>query len=431
MNKLKVLIIVIVLLVLANMTVMVFLSEKGKMIENESGATLVTKKRDFTKTVTIQLMVKGGLFAENKENNGIGTLFSRVWVKSNKILETIEFYGGNISAKVSPFALEVRLSVPTSELDKVYSDFEQFLVNPEFKKDIFEREKQQHIDELKTSLDNPNLIAQNGFMALAFEGMPYAMPLEGEEKSVENIKYEDIASYYKNNMKSSYIVAVIAGNFQDDLEGKVKATLSKLEKGSPFTYNCENSFIMEDKYKEVVDTRIQQAKVYIGYNAPDAKSEDYAALKVLTDILGGGMSSRYFTEIRKNSSYAYAVGAGYPSRFCSSRFFVSMGLDYSNVDSAIKKIEEINLNLDKTITEQEIDKAKKSILGSTLMETQSNGSLAWNMAFFETVGLGANYYEKYVDILKNIKKEDLLKAAEIFKGKKAVYILKPENKAEK
>ena len=431
MNKLKVLIIVIVLLVLANMTVMVFLSEKGKMIENESGATLVTKKRDFTKTVTIQLMVKGGLFAENEENNGIGTLFSRVWVKSNKILETIEFYGGNISAKVSPFALEVRLSVPTSELDKVYSDFEQFLVNPEFKKDIFEREKQQHIDELKTSLDNPNLIAQNGFMALAFEGMPYAMPLEGEEKSVENIKYEDIASYYKNNMKSSYIVAVIAGNFQDDLEGKVKATLSKLEKGSPFTYNCENSFIMEDKYKEVVDTRIQQAKVYIGYNAPDAKSEDYAALKVLTDILGGGMSSRYFTEIRKNSSYAYAVGAGYPSRFCSSRFFVSMGLDYSNVDSAIKKIEEINLNLDKTITEQEIDKAKKSILGSTLMETQSNGNLAWNMAFFETVGLGANYYEKYVDILKNIKKEDLLKAAEIFKGKKAVYILKPENKAKK
>ncbi len=430
MSKLKILIIVIVLLVLANMTVMVFLSEKSKMIENNLGATLVTNKRDFTKTITIQLMVKGGLFAENSENNGIGTLFSRVWVKSNKILETVEFYGGNISAKVSPFALEIRLSVPSSEIEKVYTDFEQFLVNPEFKQDIFEREKYQHIDELKTSLDNPNLIAQNGFMALAFAGMPYAMPLEGVENTVENIKYEDIKAYYKDNMKSSYIVAVIAGNFKDDLENKVKVILSKLEKGSPFAYNCENSFILEDKRQEVVDTRIQQAKVYIGYNAPEAKSKDYAALKVLTDILGGGMSSRYFTEIRKNSSYAYAVGAGYPSRFCSSRFFISMGLDYKNVDSAINKIEEINLNLDKTITEQEIEKAKKSILGSTLMETQSNGSLAWNMAFFETVGLGSDYYEKYVDILKHIEKEDLLKAAEIFKGKKVVYILKPEKNME-
>ena len=138
------------------------------------------------------------------------------------------------------------------------------------------------------------------------------------------------------------------------------------------------------------------------------------------------MSSRYFTEIRKNSSYAYAVGAGYPSRYCSSRFFISMGLDYKNVESAINKIEEINFNLKDTITEQEIEKAKKSILGSSLMETQSNGSLAWTMAFFETMGLGADYYEKYVDVLKHIKKEDLIKAAEIFKGSKAVYILKPE-----
>lgn len=168
MKKLNILIIVIVLLVLANMTVMVFLSGGSKMAEN-NGAAVLTKHRDFTKTVTIQLMIKGGLFAENKENNGIGSLFSRVWVKSNKVLETVEFYGGSVSAKVSPFALEVRLSVPSDKIDKVYNDFAAFLAAPEFKEDIFEREKMQHIDELRTSLDNPNLIAQNGFMALAFK----------------------------------------------------------------------------------------------------------------------------------------------------------------------------------------------------------------------------------------------------------------------
>ena len=126
MKKLNILIIVIVLLVLANMTVMVFLSGGSKMAEN-NGAAVLTKHRDFTKTVTIQLMIKGGLFAENKENNGIGSLFSRVWVKSNKVLETVEFYGGSVSAKVSPFALEVRLSVPSDKIDKVYNDFAAFL----------------------------------------------------------------------------------------------------------------------------------------------------------------------------------------------------------------------------------------------------------------------------------------------------------------
>lgn len=178
---------------------------------------------------------------------------------------------------------------------------------------------------------------------------------------------------------------------------------------------------------EVVDNRIKQAKLYIGYTAPAANQENYEELKVLTDILGGGMSSRYFTEIRKNSSYAYAVGAGYPSRYCSSRFFVSMGLDYENIDEAVKKVEEINLNLDKTITEKEIEKAKKSMASSALMENQSNSSLAWTMAFYETVGLGADYYNKLVDLVqqKHINKESLLKASEIFKGNKVIYVLKP------
>ena len=406
MRKLKILIIVIVLLVLANMTVMVFLSGGSKMAEN-NGAVVLTKHRDFTKTVTIQLMIKGGLFAENQENNGIGSLFSRVWVKSNKVLETVEFYGGSISAKVSPFALEVRLSVPSDKIENVYNDFAAFLAAPEFKEDIFKREKMQHIDELKTSLDNPNLIAQNGI------------------ESVEKITFEDIKNYYKNNIKASYIVAVIAGKFDEGLAVSFNADIAKLDKGSPYVYDCSNAAILEERRQEVEDSRIQQAKVYVGYTAPDARSEDYAALKVLTDILGGGMSSRYFTEIRKNSSYAYAVGAGYPTRYCTSRFFVSMGLDYKNVESAINKIDEINLNLDKTITEEEIEKARKSIIGSSLMETQSNGSVAWVMAFYETMGLGADYYEKYVDTLRQINKDALLKAAEIFKTPKAVYILKP------
>lgn len=246
MKKLNILIIVIVLLVLANMTVMVFLSGGSKMAEN-NGAAVLTKHRDFTKTVTIQLMIKGGLFAENKENNGIGSLFSRVWVKSNKVLETVEFYGGSVSAKVSPFALEVRLSVPSDKIDKVYNDFAAFLAAPEFKEDIFEREKMQHIDELRTSLDNPNLIAQNGFMALAFKGSPYEMPVEGMVESVEKITFEDIKNYYKNNIKASYIVAVIAGNFDKGLEVSLNSTIAKLDKGYPYVYDCSNSAILEER----------------------------------------------------------------------------------------------------------------------------------------------------------------------------------------
>lgn len=425
MDKLKTLIIVITLLAAANLTVIIFLSGEKDMSGN--GVTLIEKKRDFTKTVTICLMIKGGVFNENERNNGIGALFSKVWVKSNKILETAEFYGGSISAKISPYALEVSLSVPTEYMNNVMDDFTRFLNNPDFSDEIFLREQALHIEELKTALDNPNLVAYNGFNALAYKGSPYALQTDGTIPSVQKLTAADIKEYYKNNIKGGYIVASVAGKYDKALTDKLRYSLSLFDKGEPFKYDCEGTEIAEERRLEEIDSRLRQSKLYIGYAAPDAASGDYAALKVLTDLLGGGMSSRYFVEIRKNSGYAYAVHAAYPSRLCESRFIVSIGLDYDNVESAIKKIDEINFNLGDTVTDEEIEKAKKSILGSSLIETQSNAALAWNRAFFETMGLGADFYEKYVDILRNIDKASLLKAAEIFKTPKVIYVLKPEN----
>lgn len=395
------------------------------MLKNE--ITLIEKPRPFTKTVSVSLFVKGGLFNETKENNGIGNLTSRILIKSNKILETSEFYGGFVNAKLTPYAFEISFSAPTESIDKMYADFESFLLNPSFDKKIFDREKALLLEELETVKDSPNAIAYNNFNELLFAGTPYALTTDGTIESVGKLTLKDVQKYYKDNFKGSMIIVAVAGNYDNAFLDKLKKSLNAIDKGNVKELKCDDGGIKKDQTKEDEDSRIQQAKLFVGYNAPAVSSPDYPALKVLTEILGGGMSSRYFTEIRKNSGYAYAVGAAYPSRLCSSRFFASVGLDYNNVDSAVKKIEDINLNLDKTLTEDEIEKAKNSILGSALMETQSNASVAWNAAFFETMGLGADYYDKYVETLKKINKKELIKAAEIFKGNKIIYTLKPKN----
>lgn len=401
----------------------------GGSIMLENGITLIEKPRPFTKTVTVALFIKGGLFNETPENNGIGALVSRVWIKSSKILETSEFYGGFISAKPTPYAFEISFSAPTESADKMYKDFEAFLLKPEFDKNIFEREKALLLEELETAKDNPNTQAYNNFNELIFEGTPYALPVEGKPETVSKLTLKDVEKYYKDNFKGASIIVAVAGKYDEAFLKKLKQSLNSIDKGKVKEFKCNDKGV-KNRTKENEDSRIQQAKLFIGYNAPAVSSSDYPALKVLTELLGGGMSSRYFTEIRKNSGYAYAVGAAYPSRLCSSRFFASAGLDYNNVESAIEKIEEINKHIGKTITAAEIEKAKNSILGSALMETQTNASVAWNAAFFETMGLGSDYYDKYVETLKKIGPAELKKAAEIFKGPKTVYVLKPK-KSEK
>lgn len=405
---------------------LIFAGDSPTMLKN--GLTLVEKPRPFTKTVTVALLIKGGLFNEKADNNGIGNLVSRVWVKSNKILETSEFYGGFVNAKLTPYAFEIAFSAPTESVDKMYKDFEDFLLNPKFDKKIFEREKALLLEELESVKDSPNTIAYNNFNELVFKGSPYALPVDGTMETVSKLTLKDVENYYKNNFKGAMIVVALAGNYDKAFQDKLKNTLNSIDKGEVKELKCDDKGMTKDAYKEDSDSRIQQAKLFVGYNAPAVTSPDYPALKVLTEILGGGMSSRYFTEIRKNSGFAYAVGAAYPSRLCSSRFFASVGLDYNNVSAAIGKIEDINKNIKSTITDEEIEKAKNSLLGSSLMETQSNSSVAWNAAFFEAMGLGADYYDKYVDILKKINKTELIKAAEIFKGPKTVYVLKPSEK---
>ncbi len=422
---------IVIFLAICNSIVFIYLNSNNSLQQIQgnnmlnNGITLVEKKRDFTGTVTVSIFIKGGLFTENKGNNGIGNLMSRVWVMSNKILETSEFYGSYISAKLTPYALEVSFSAPTEVIDKIYSDFEQFILAPEFDKQIFDREKSLMLEELVAKYNRPNNVAYDGFMAAVFDGMPYAMPTSGKKDSVENISFDDIKKYYKEQFVGANMVVSVAGKYDQSFVNNLKATLSKFDKGELLTVNCDNSTLTQSKRIEETDNKIQQAKLYIGYNAPDVSSPDYPALKVLTELLGGGMSSRYFEEIRKNSGYAYSVGAGYPSRMCSSRFFISAGLDYANVESALQKFDDINMNLESSLTDEEIERAKRGILGSALMETQTNSSVAWNMAFFETMGLGADYYDKYVETLKTIDKQKILKAAESLTKEKVIYILKP------
>lgn len=392
----------------------------------KNGIKYTELSRDFTNTVSVNILTEGGLVTENEKNSGIGSLTAIVWIKSNKILETTEFYGASINAKLTPYSFDIILSSPTDVADKLLKDFEKFLLKPKFSKDIFEKEKEIYIQGLLASQDNPNHIASENYNKLSYQGTPYAKSIYGTIETVKNITLKDIEEYYKNNMQGNRMYVSVAGNYSKDFQNKLEKIISKIPAGSSFVNDCKNTEITEDRRKEDTDSRIKQAKLFVAYTAPEASSKDYPALKVLTELLGGRMSSRYFVEIRKNSGYAYSVYSAYPSRKCKSRFITSIGLDYKNVDEALKKLDSINKNLHKTLTDDEFEKSKNAMLGSVLMESQTNKSISWYRGFFMLMGLGADYYEKYFETLQNIKKDDLIRVSKILQDKKVVYILKPE-----
>jgi predicted Zn-dependent peptidase len=250
------------------------------------------------------------------------------------------------------------------------------------------------------------------------------MNSEGTIESVDTLTVADMKSYSKELLQGANITVAVAGKYTPEQLTKIKAIFAKLPKGKPFEAECGASVIKEDVKIEEFDEKLQQAKLFIGYTAPSASSETYPAVKLISDILGGGMSSRYFNVLRKDKGYAYSVGAFYPSRICASRYIAHIGLAEQNVQDALETIERLNRDFINDLTDAELESVRNYVLGRILIDSQTNSKQAWYACFFENAGLGSEYFENYINVLKGISVDDIKKAAGIFKGPKTVYILK-------
>ncbi len=400
----------------------------GKSLLN-NGVKFIEIKRDYTETLSVVFFVRGGTVRETPPaNNGVGSLFTSAWVKSSDLLKQTEFYGGGIYASVGSDFMETTFSIPSEYFDKLIDGYAELLKNPKIDKKIFEQDKQlQKEGGIKASEDSPDSKAFKGFMSGTYESHPYGMNSEGTLESVESLTVKDMENYVKEILQGgANITVAVAGKYTDKQLERLKAIFGgALPAGKPFEAVCDASAITEDKEIVEVDDDLQQAKLFVGYTAPAAAEKDYPALKVISDILGGGMSSRYFNVLRKDKGYAYSVGTAYPSRICAARFIAHIGLAEENIPpDALETIEKLNKEFINDLGEKELEAVKNYMLGRILIDSQTNSKQAWYACFFENAGLGSEYFGNYIDVLKGISLKDIKRAAKIFDAPKTVYILK-------
>ncbi len=398
-----------------------------KMLKN--GVVLLTEKRNYTNTVAVSVFIRGGVFRENKDNIGVGELFNSVWLKSNPILERMEFYGGVINTSVTYDYGEINLAIITEFSNHILEDFKNFILNPVFNEKVFQIEKNIQLNRIKSIRDNANAVASDGFNKATYGDFAYSFNMLGTTASVSKLTMDDIKRYYNDMLNANDIILSVAGNYSDEFLAKLMEIFEMIpQKERKYKISCEGSEIPKDIFVEEEYDRIKQAKLFLSYTAPSAASKDYLAIKLLSDVLGGGMSSKYFNILRKEKGYAYAVGSYYSSKLCNSRYVAYIGLQYENVKDAMETMEKVNKNVKDYITEEDITANKNYILGKVLSEAQTNSKVAWYNAFFYNLGLGVDYLYKYIEGIKSISFDDILRASEIFNKPKAVYILKPKSK---
>lgn len=341
-----------------------------------NGLNVLTVPMPSLESATLTIWVKTGSRNEEKRVNGISHFLEHMVFKGSKkrstakkISEAIDSIGGEFNAATSKDWTNFYVKAREDKLETSFDVLSDMIINPILDKEEIEREKGTIVEELRMYEDTPMIKINDVFENLIFNGNSLGWDIGGEEKTVRNVKRDDFIRYRKEHYDTDNILLTVAGGIDDlkvkKLSNKYFSTLSK-------SSDKKNQKI--DKF-EVVQTKPQiklyskkkeQAHFIMGFIADGRGYKNRYAQAVLSAILGGGMSSRLFIEVRERRGLAYAVRTSFERYMETGYIGTYVGADVTKADEAIKVVLEEHYKLTKSPNasfEKEVNKTKEYLKG--------------------------------------------------------------------
>lgn len=287
------------------------------------------------------------------------------------------------------------------------------LNKPRFDPDAVERMRKQLLAGLVYAARNPDKVALEKWYAAAFNGHPYARPASGTEASVAKITREDLEGYRKRNFAKDTLKMVVVGDIDAAELGKLldevfgdlpeKAQLTPVAKTSPVTGGVQ----------EVIEMNVPQSVAVFGLGAMPRKDPDFIPAFVLNQILGGGgFASKLMEEVRERRGLAYSVYTYvYPYRHAS---IFSGGVATRNeaMGQSLKVIrDELKKMADKGPTQEDLDNAKKYLIGSYPLRFDTDAKIATQLLGLQMDGFGPDYVKNRNAKIGAVTLDDVRRAA--------------------
>jgi predicted Zn-dependent peptidase len=237
-----------------------------------------------------------------------------------------------------------------------------------------EREREVIVEEIKMYEDRPDQLADEYLSSLIFHEDSLGRPIIGSAETVRGVDHATLKDFHSNTYTAPNIFVVAAGKLDpDEVERMVEEKLSGLPGGEPFVREArpttpESPFFF--KFKET-----EQYHVSLGSLGIPAKSEDRYAMAALNNVLGGGMSSRLFQEVREKRGLAYAVYSYHQGYSDAGAIKTYVGSTTGNVEEAVRVIvEQLGRVMDEEVEGEELVRTKQQLKSSTLLALESTSA---------------------------------------------------------
>ena len=355
----------------------------------KNGLRIVLVPRPSSETATVMVMSGTGSRYEDKRENGLAHFLEHMFFKGTKkrpsakvISEELDALGSVYNAFTGKERTAYYAKVASRYLDTALDVISDIFLNSTLPSVEITKEKGAIIQEIDMYEDMPMRTIDNVFDALFFSNEhPLGRTILGPKENIRAFTRKDFATYLKRNYTPLNTIVCITGKFSEErVIKKIKKEFGGLKHGNPPDYI---SFTSEQSGARVAikEKKTDQTQLMLGVPAYPYQHKDEYVLAVLATILGGGMSSRLFMEVREKRGLAYSVQA-WPEKYPDTGYFaVQAGVEHAKLEKAVQVILAEFKKIKKTkVKEVELKKAKAYIKGTAALALETSDALAENVA---------------------------------------------------
>jgi zinc protease len=393
-----------------------FTPPKPKRMVLDNGMTLYLLEDHGLPIFNITAMFKTGAIYEPKEKAGLANLVGSVMRRGGtktrtpeQMNEELEFIAASVETSIGRESGSASLSAMKKDIDKGLEIFADVLMNPAFPEGMIRKQKDEILESIRRENDTPRHIVFREFRKILYkEDHPYSRKTDGYKDTIEKITREEMIDFHNKYFHPNNVIMGISGDFDtEEILKKLKIVFSKWERTEisfPEVPPVEKEFQKSTNY---VYKDINQAHVVAGHLGIHRLSKDYFPIEILSFILGSGsFTARIPSKVRSDEGLAYSAYSSFHTPRDLGFFFVSCQTKAINL-----ALDEVRKIREEPVGNEELELAKDTFINQFIFKFTSSASIVSQMVDIEYEELPLDYLETYVDNIKVITREDVLRVA--------------------
>lgn len=357
---------------------------RKKVLSN--GLTIASEAMPHLRSASLGVWIRTGSRSETAENSGISHFIEHLLFKGTKsrstkqIAETIDSIGGQLNAFTEKEYVGYYARVLDEHMPIAFDLLSDMVMNPAFPTVEIERERNVIFEEINMVEDSPQELIQDIHLEQFWKKHPLGRPISGSKKTVAGINRGDVGKFFKRHYIASNIVVAVAGNVRHrEVLKLTERYFSNLKPGTPVMAGKPPAGCASKAVRQ--KPNLEQTHLCLGTTAPPIAAKERYCAHLLCNILGGGMSSRLFQNIREKRGLVYSIYSMLNQYRDAGTLVVYAGTAPDKAPEVVElTLHEFGRLRDRPVSSRELARAKENIKGSIMLSLESSSSRMSNLA---------------------------------------------------